>query len=207
MNQILVSERMYVTPEIKKKRKLFKGTFLISVFLVCILSSYGIYAEYDRNRTADLSREILANIEFTEPTMQVRTVVDEPIIVILNSNRRAIQTVIEQEIEVVVRPEVSIARDGTEYYAIGTINIPSINVNYPILSVTTDELLRKSPTRFWGPNPNEPGNLSIAAHNYRNSRFFSRVPRLEIGDIIEITDLTRKNTYICRIWKRYCASI
>ena len=51
MNQILVVEKLYVTPELKKKKRLFKIEFFISVFLICILSSYYIYAEYDRTKS------------------------------------------------------------------------------------------------------------------------------------------------------------
>ena len=49
MNQILVSQKLYVTPDMKKKKKAFKFEFFLSVFLLCVLSSYAIYAEYDRN--------------------------------------------------------------------------------------------------------------------------------------------------------------
>ena len=72
------------------------------------------------------------------------------------------------------------------------INIPSINVNYPILSKTTDSLLKVSVCKFWGSDPNQVGNLCIAGHNYRNKRFFSKVPTLTVGDIIEITDVNKK---------------
>ena len=71
----------------------------------------------------------------------------------------------------------------------GKVKIPSINVDYSILSKTSDELLKVSVCKFWGSNPNEIGNLCIAGHNYRNKRFFSKVPTLKVGDIIEITDL------------------
>ena len=50
MNQILISEKLYITPELKKKKKMYKIDFFISVFLVCILFSYYIYAEYDKNK-------------------------------------------------------------------------------------------------------------------------------------------------------------
>ena len=52
MNQILVTEKIYVTPELKRKKKLYKFNFFLSVFLVCVLFSYYIYAEYDRNTLA-----------------------------------------------------------------------------------------------------------------------------------------------------------
>ena len=75
---------------------------------------------------------------------------------------------------------------------IGTVNIPSINVNYPILSETSDDLLKVSVCKFWGSNPNQIGNLCIAGHNYKNSQFFSKADKLVTGDVIEITDISGK---------------
>lgn len=198
MNQILVSQKLYVTPDMKKKKKAFKFEFFLSVFLLCVLSSYAIYAEYDRNKSEEVSKEILQEISFQDSTK----LVDEEVIVVrLNAipeekNVTTTQVVqIEQKIEVPDEQKLT-ASDGTIYYTIGVINIPSINVNYPILSTYTDELLKIAPCRFHGPNPNEVGNLCIAGHNYKNSKFFSKVPNLQLGDKIEITDLSgRMLTY------------
>lgn len=198
MNQILVSQKLYVTPDMKKKKKAFKFEFFLSVFLLCVLSSYVIYAEYDRNKSEEVSKEILQEISFQDTTK----LVDEEVIVVrLNAipeekNVTTTQVVqIEQKIEVPDEQKLT-ASDGTIYYTIGVINIPSINVNYPILSTYTDELLKIAPCRFHGPNPNEVGNLCIAGHNYKNSKFFSKVPNLQLGDKIEITDLSgRMLTY------------
>ena len=198
MNQILVSQKLYVTPDMKKKKKAFKFEFFLSVFLLCVLSSYAIYAEYDRNKSEEVSKEILQEISFQDTTK----LVDEEVIVVrLNAipeekNVTTTQVVqIEQKIEVQDEQKLT-ASDGTVYYTIGVINIPSINVNYPILSTYTDELLKIAPCRFHGPNPNEVGNLCIAGHNYKNSKFFSKVPNLQLGDKIEITDLSgRMLTY------------
>jgi len=158
MNQILVSEKLYVTPDMRKKRNFFKVGFFISVFLVCILSSYGIYAQYDRNKSEEVSGEILANINFME-TETTTMVQENAIIVILNKEeRQAIQTTIEKEVTIGIEiptEQKLVASDGTEYYTCGTISIPSININYPILSTTTVELLKIAPCKFWGPNPNE----------------------------------------------------
>ena len=74
------------------------------------------------------------------------------------------------------------------YFVIGSIEIPSIKINYPILSNTSDELLEISPCRFYGPYPNEVGNLCIAGHNYDNNLFFSNLYKLNIGDEIKIYD-------------------
>lgn len=198
MNQILVSQKLYVTPDMKKKKKAFKFEFFLSVFLLCVLSSYAIYAEYDRNKSEEVSKEILQEISFQDTTK----LVDEEVIVVrLNAipeekNVTTTQVVqIEQKIEVPDEQKLT-ASDGTIYYTIGVINISSINVNYPILSTYTDELLKIAPCRFHGPNPNEVGNLCIAGHNYKNSKFFSKVPNLQLGDKIEITDLSgRMLTY------------
>lgn len=78
MNQILVSQKLYVTPDMKKKKKAFKFEFFLSVFLLCVLSSYAIYAEYDRNKSEEVSKEILQEISFQDTTK----LVDEEVIVV-----------------------------------------------------------------------------------------------------------------------------
>jgi len=191
MNQILINYKLYVTPELKKKKKAFKFEFFLSVFLLCVLSSYAIYAEYDRNKSEQVSKEILDGIEFQSGTEIVE---EEVTVVVLNAipeEEEVAQTQTVQTERPVDVPEEqkSIANDGTVYYTIGKINIPSINVNYPILSTYSDALLKISPCKFHGANPNEIGNLCIAGHNYKNSKFFSKVPNMKNGDEIEITDL------------------
>ncbi len=63
MNQILVTEKLYVTPELKRKKKLYKVQFFVSVLLVCLLSSYYIYAEYDRNKSEEVSQTLLSEVK------------------------------------------------------------------------------------------------------------------------------------------------
>ena len=207
MNQILVSEKLYVTPELKRKKKVFRIEFFLSVFLLCILSSYAIYAEYDRNKSEQVSKEILEGINYN--TTEQRTTIsdtnsdavrveDDVIIVILNQaleNNEEINVNTETtEVPVTQDRQMLVAADGAEYYTLGEINIPSISVNYPILGADTldniDTLLKISVCKFHGSNPNEVGNLCIVGHNYRNSKFFSKVPNMEKGDIIEIKDLS-----------------
>ena len=69
MNQILVTEKLYITPELKRKKKMYKFNFLFSVFLVCILISLCIYAEYDRNKSEEASQAILANMNNDDTTV------------------------------------------------------------------------------------------------------------------------------------------
>ena len=209
MNQILVSQKVYVTPAMKKKKVFFKIEFFLSIFLLVILSSYCIYAEYDRNKDEAVSKDILGQIEFKDDT-----VVEQVIVITLNSALEDNQEQIQEEViqieqqeapAEIQREQVTVASDGTEYYTIGVINIPKINVNYPILSTESeniDAILKISPCKFWGANPNEVGNLCIVGHNYRNSMFFSKVPKLELGDTIEIQDLSGR-TLTYEIYDKY----
>lgn len=84
-------------------------------------------------------------------------------------------------------PTISLNNNET-YFIIGSIEIPSIAISYPILSDTNDELLKVAPCRFYGPFPNEIGNLCIAGHNYDDTRFFSNLYKLNIGNEIRIYD-------------------
>ncbi len=90
----------------------------------------------------------------------------------------------------------------SNFSVIGIIQIDKINVSYPILSEINDELLKISPCKFYGPMPNEPGNLCIAGHNYDNGTFFSDITKLKINDIICIYDSNgiKKDYYI---YKKY----
>ena len=60
--------------------------------------------------------------------------------------------------------------------------------------VTEGNLLKIAPCRFYGPMPNEVGNICIAGHNYNSYKFFSRLKNLSIGDVITIFDLSRKKS-------------
>lgn len=79
--------------------------------------------------------------------------------------------------------------NGKIYDSIGVLNIPSLNIEYPILSTTNEKNLKVSLTKYWGGNPNEVGNLCVSGHNYKNSKFFGKLQNIKNGDIIQITDL------------------
>ena len=82
------------------------------------------------------------------------------------------------------------------------IEIPKINVYYPIVSESNDELLKISPCRISGPMPNQDGNLCIAGHNYDNYKFFSKLSTLNTNDEIIIYDLNG-NKLIYSVFKIY----
>ena len=209
MNQILVTQKLYVTPELKKKKKLYKLEFFLSVFFVCLLFSWYIYAEYDKNKSEQVSQELLSSINLSGEDESVDTTTiakkDNVLIVVLDDADK-----IKEEVNIdnlvdetkSQKAEKHVASDGKVYSTVGIIDIPKINVNYPILSETSDALLKISPCKFWGPEMNEVGNYCIVGHNYRNKKFFSKVPTLEAGDEINLTDLTGR-TITYEVYKKY----
>ena len=180
MNQILVTEKIYVTPELKKKKKTYKIEFFLSIILICLFSSYYIHAANDRNKSEEVSQMILEEVKIDN----IKEYDDnEPIIIILDekvSNN-------EQNKEDVLEKEISI---GEETYPIeAIIKIPEIGIDYPVISKTSEELLKISVNKFHGPNPNEIGNYCIVGHNYLNDKMFSRLDELKNGDLVELKDL------------------
>lgn len=71
---------------------------------------------------------------------------------------------------------------------VGTIEIPKTKVEYPILAQVSKKAIEVAVAVQIGPGPNQAGNTVIVGHNYRNGQFFSNNKKLEIGDIIYITD-------------------
>ena len=159
MNQILTNKKIYVTPELKKKKKFYKFDFVMSIFLVCILFSFYIYAEYDRNKSEEMSRDILSNLIFEESAVVVEddTTMSKSqfLLIVLEPGSPSL----EDEIFASANnaPEVYVPdiqydvqySEGLEYYTVATINIPKLNVYYPVLSRTSESLLKISPTKFW----------------------------------------------------------
>ncbi len=74
------------------------------------------------------------------------------------------------------------------YNVVGTIEIPAINLKYPILERATVDSIELSVAVLYGPGPNQVGNTVIVGHNYRNGSFFGNNDRLKLGDKVYITD-------------------
>ncbi len=209
MNQILVTKKLYITPELKRKKKIYKFDFIISIFLVCILTSLYIYAEYDRNKGEATSQEILSEMnELIPNSSEEDTTIahDDILLVVLDGTEEDYTVLDEQEkvniAEVNEQAKTETTQNGYNYKKIAIVNIPKIGVNYAVLQgetgnlEETEALLKMSPVKYHGCDPNEIGNFCIVGHNYRNTKFFSKVPTLVIGDTIELTDLSgRKITY------------
>lgn len=82
---------------------------------------------------------------------------------------------------------LSVDTNGNKYRILGKITIPKIGIYYPIIYETSEDYLKIAPTKLFGPNVNEVGNLCIVGHNYKNEQFFSRLSELNIGDKVYLT--------------------
>lgn len=74
------------------------------------------------------------------------------------------------------------------YNVEGTIEIPEIDLNYPVLERTTPDSIEAAVAILYGPGLNQIGNTTIVGHNYRNGSFFGNNDKLQLGDKIYITD-------------------
>jgi len=81
-----------------------------------------------------------------------------------------------------------------EFTVIGTIQIPDIDLKYPILQENSTEALETSVVLMYtAQGLNNVGNSVITGHNYRNGTMFSKLNKLTNGDYIYITDNTGRN--------------
>ncbi len=164
----------------KGDRKLILVLLIIIIILSCVLifkiksepeydeKLYSkIYAEYD---------ELFENTLEETKNDDVTTTSNSD----SNSNyiEHSIQTNTTSSKEIVGRKNSNI---------IGKIIIPKLSIRYPVINETTDEYLKIAPTRLFGPDANEVGNLCIIGHNMKNEKFFSKLSDLEAGDKVFLT--------------------
>lgn len=93
------------------------------------------------------------------------------------------------------------------FVMVGYITIEKTNVKEPILDEVTPKGLEKAVAILYPSNAtlNEPGNVVIVGHNYRNGKFFSNNKNLTTGDKIKIKDGSGKElTYT--IYKKFITS-
>ena len=88
------------------------------------------------------------------------------------------------------------------FNVVGTIEIPTTDIHYPILEKVNTKSLETSVAFLYGAGINQVGNSVIVGHNYRNGLFFSNNKRLNIGDTIYITD-NSKNRLTYKIYDKF----
>ena len=173
MNQIICTSSSNIdilaTKYIKKRalKIIFYFFTLISIFFTI----YYLYFIYNRYSHEKISKDLVNNFNLTNIYLQ-------------NS---------EYTINLINKEDIIYNFQNLSSYVIGIIEIKKINITYPILSKINNDFLKISPCKFYGPNPNNIGNLCIAAHNYKNDSFFSKISTLVNGDIITIYDFNGKS--------------
>ena len=119
-----------------------------------------------------------------------------------NQNEKAVKEVVSQ-IESITPNEEKTELPYIEYEGyqiIGTIKIPKIDIEYPILVESTKDSLEKSITRVGNGKVNEVGNLSMAGHNYLDGTMFGKIDELQFKDGTAKTRTSfRRTPDVCRL--------
>ena len=189
MNQILVTDRLYVTNKLKKKKKMYKVQFIMSVIFVFLFSGWYVYSEVQKNACEAVSQDILIDISMDN------TISDKPLVVALDDTE-----VVENNAQVLDGKYTD--EYGNTYTYESILSIPSLGIEYPVLSETSEELLKISINKFWGGSPNSVGNYCIVGHNYKSGKMFGKLSQMKSGDTIKLTDLSGK-TLEYKVYDRY----
>lgn len=162
MNQILENKLLTKSTPLKTSNSLkkFKFVLVFSILIIALCIIIYLFSRYNSYKKEKISKSLVTNFGITT---------------LYANNNNYIATKATNNIE--------------EPFVIGLLKIDKINLMYPILSNTSEELLKISPCRFYGPMPNEIGNLCIAGHNYANQKHFGKLTSLEINDIFQVYDL------------------
>lgn len=202
MNQILISERLYVTKEMKRKKRMYKSLYIISIMTIIVLLLYFVIAERNRNMQEALGKEILDQMSDTT------TVSDNAIVVALDEPDEGEEEIIpienyeESDDEEATVTSTVTTSNGSEYATEAVLTYPKLGISYPVLSDESDTLLKVSLCKYWGPSPNGVGNYCIVGHNYKSGKMFGKLSMAETGDEVTLEDLSgRKVTY--SIYNKY----
>jgi len=221
LNQILRTDNnewIYEENLVKEQKSIFKVITFLVITLVCVIIlaiimnvfnltldsnniaiTTGTEEKSYENAVEKIENEKINENKAEEITYNEKDVVFKENIVLDGIEYEKI--VIEEEPEM-PEPEILYSASGDTYSNIGTITIDKINLNMDIISKTTEELMAKSACKLWGPDPNRVGNFCIIGHNWRNTKLFSKVPNLQIGDTFQITDLSGR-TITYEIYEKY----
>lgn len=162
--------------KLKKKRKLdknfFKFQFTISILISFILICAIVYYIFSLQKKEKISNNLIGNYNIYKLYANYSPGNNEK-----NENK-------------------------TESEIFGILEIPKINICYPIFSQLSEESLKISPCKFYGESPKVNGNICIAGHNYNNSMFFSNLSLLNEDDKIYLYD-NSNNKYIYTVFNLY----
>ena len=82
-------------------------------------------------------------------------------------------------------PTVMAEKEYLGYSMIGTLRVPSVSIELPVLSQWSYELLNVAPCRYFGSIPE--GNMILMGHNYKSH--FTPLHDVEEGAAVEFEDV------------------
>lgn len=84
----------------------------------------------------------------------------------------------------------------------GTLEIPSLNINYAVFNEFNEDLLKISLCKFHGTDIGKTGNIAIAGHNFENHTFFSDLNKIKIDDEIYLYSTDNKK-YVYSVYNTF----
>lgn len=161
-------------------------TVLLVIVIIAIIGclAFGGYKVYQQFNSSKDANEFVNSFIDNTNTNNIN---------IANNNNTGVEDILNQ-VEGTPDGNGGASASGTQTYkgftVIGTIEIPKINLSYPILKEASTAAIERSVAMLYGVGPNNPGNTLIIGHNYRNGQFFANNKNLSIGDKVYITDLS-----------------
>ena len=165
---------------------------IIAILGIVVVIGYRIYSAYSIETGAEQAvTEFEQNLQQNQGDINNNVVEEEQ-----NNIKQDISTGIEGTTSESVLGNSSSTNQSTQtttkykgFTVVGTIQIPAINLKYPILEKLSKKSLETSVVLLYtSQGLNKEGNSVIIGHNYRNGTMFSNVKKLSNGDYIYITD-------------------
>ena len=161
----------------QKRKNWFFFQFAFSIVIVLFLVGGAAFYFYRLGKKEDFSDRLLANYNIYR--------------LYSNPNPSSDTEMTEEE-----------RQESGNHDLFGIIEIPKINLYYPVFSHLSEELLKVSPCQFYGSSPKENGNICIAGHNYDNALFFSKISSLSTDDTIFLYDKEGAK-YLYFVYEKY----
>lgn len=179
-------EEFYHASKQKKRRVISNsGMIITSLLLIIAICTVILMGLGSWNMTAEaMSQEEIAIGQLPNFGMNIKQAIAQTASAIDNNTLKEAEVA---EKEVVIKK--AIASDGKAYDAIAYLTIPSLGIKYPVLSKTSEALMKVSLNKYWGANPNQVGNMCIVGHNYNDTRFFGKLNQIKMGAEIIITEM------------------
>lgn len=150
----------------RKEKRILNCVFIIVIICVFFYIGTEVYKEKKQEQENYYQVKKLIIEEYTN-----------------NKNNEVSEKVIENK----EYPKEPIEEKYKGYNVLAKLEIPQIELETYIINFS-ESALNISVTKFWGPNPNEVGNLCIAGHNFKNKNMFHNLRKLQIGDKLTIKD-------------------